>query len=114
MPFAAWLYRIAANAIVDRAQRAAREQTIDPETIDAQSRDDTDLEQVEQRAQIFRLVAELPEDQSTVLRLRFVEGQSIRDIAKHIGRSEGAVSSSIPRLAESARSIGGSPWLSAT
>src|SRR5439155_21084239 len=28
VPFAAWLYRIAANAIVDRAQRAARERDV--------------------------------------------------------------------------------------
>lgn len=41
VPFAAWLYRIAANAMVDRAKRNAREQTLDLET-----EDDTDLEQV--------------------------------------------------------------------
>ena len=86
VPFVAWLYRIAANAIIDRANRAAREQTID-----ADASDRTDLEEVEQRAQIFRLVKDLPEDQSKVVRMRFVEGQSIRDIAKAIGRSEGAV-----------------------
>jgi RNA polymerase sigma-70 factor, ECF subfamily len=86
VPFAAWLYRIAANAIVDRAQRAAREESI---TQDAQ--DETDLEEVEQRAQIFRIVADLPEDQSKVVRMRFVEGHSVREIAKELGRSEGAV-----------------------
>lgn len=86
VPFIAWLYRMAANAIVDRAQRAAREQTID-----ADAPDGTDLEEVEQRAQIFRLVEELPEDQSKVIRMRFAEGHSTRDIAKEIGRSEGAV-----------------------
>jgi len=86
VPFAAWLYRIAANAMVDRAKRNAREQTLDLET-----EDDTDLEQVEERAQVFRMVDELPEDQSKVVRMRFMEGQSIRDIAKDIGRSEGAV-----------------------
>jgi RNA polymerase sigma-70 factor (ECF subfamily) len=86
VPFIAWLYRMAANAIVDRAQLAAREQSID---VDAP--DETDLDEIEQRAQIFRLVEELPEDQSRVVRMRFVEGQSIRDIAKAIGRTEGAV-----------------------
>src|SRR5580704_15803185 len=48
VPFIAWLYRMAANAIVDRAQRAGREQNID-----ADAPDETDLEEVEQRAQIF-------------------------------------------------------------
>jgi len=90
-PFAAWLYRIAANTITDRAKRAAREQTMDlPEALAAENIEE-DFEKVEERAQLFRLVRELPEDQSKVMVMRFVEEKSIRDIAKELGRSEGAV-----------------------
>src|SRR5437867_6815022 len=56
VPFAAWLFRIAANAIVDRAKRAARER-------DAPGPDpplEVGLEEIEQRAQLFRLVDRLP------------------------------------------------------
>jgi RNA polymerase sigma-70 factor (ECF subfamily) len=87
VPFAAWLYRMAANAIADRAQRLSREQTIEaPEQID-----ERDFEDAEHTAQIFRLVKELPDDQRRVLEMRFVEEKSIGDIAREIGRSEGAV-----------------------
>jgi RNA polymerase sigma-70 factor (ECF subfamily) len=87
VPFVAWLLRIAANAITDRAQRAARERDVivvdDPEP--------ASLEEVEQRARLFRLVDELPADQRRVVIMRFAEQKSIREIARDLGRTEGAV-----------------------
>lgn len=86
-PFAAWLLRIAANAVVDHAQRSARERMVpDPDPVEEVS-----LEDVQQRARLFRLVDELPADQRTVVTMRFAEQRSIREIAHHLGRSEGAV-----------------------
>lgn len=87
VPFCAWLYRIAANAITERARRAAREQLGDPPEVAVEPEQGT----VDRRARVFALMEDLPEDQSRVLRLRFVEEKSIRDVAKEIGRSEGAV-----------------------
>lgn len=93
-PFAAWLYRIAANAIVDRAARAARERTIpapdDPPFSDP-ALNDPGLEEVERRARLFRMVRSLPKDQHRVIELRFAQEMSIREIAGLMGRSEGAV-----------------------
>jgi RNA polymerase sigma-70 factor (ECF subfamily) len=87
VPFSAWLYRIAANAIADGAMKAAREQTLPvPEAVD-----EVDFEAVEERAHIFRMVEDLPADQRRVVEMRFVEEQSIREIAKELNRSEGAV-----------------------
>ena len=91
VPFAAWLYRIAANEIADRAKRAARERTIDPPETAAEDHFDRDLYEAEERAQVFRLMRELPEDQARVLTMRFVEQKNIADIAKELGRSDGAV-----------------------
>jgi len=88
-PFAAWLYRIAANAIADRAARAARERAIPPP--DDPPFDDPGLEDVERRARLFRMVRSLPKDQHRVIELRFAEGMSIREIAGLMGRTEGAV-----------------------
>ncbi|HXM63064.1 MAG TPA: sigma-70 family RNA polymerase sigma factor [Terriglobales bacterium] len=91
-PFAAWLLRIAANAIADRAQRAGKELAMDnpPETpVDATAI--VDLEEVEHQAQLFRLVEQLPSDQRRVIAMRFAEEKSIREIAQQLGRTEGAV-----------------------
>lgn len=87
VPFSAWLYKIAANAIADRAKRNAREQTGQPED----AADSADIRDAEQRAEIWQLMRDLPDDQRRVIELRFVEEQSIRDIAKDLGRSEGAI-----------------------
>ncbi len=88
VPFAAWLFKIAANAIADRGRRAAREVLVaEPDD----RPDEASLPDVEQHARLFRLVRALPEDQRKVLLLRFAEQKSIREIAGELGRSEGAV-----------------------
>ena len=89
-PFVAWLFRIAANAVADQSKRAARE--VASESGDAPEPSvQPDLEAVEHRARLFRLVRELPEDQRRVIFRRFVDQVSIREIAQELGRSEGAV-----------------------
>lgn len=90
-PFAAWLYRIASNAIADRWRRAAREQ---PAPAGDDPPDDTrhsNPEVIEWNARLCRLVAQLPEDQRRVIQMRFAEGRSIREIAAELHRSAGAV-----------------------
>jgi RNA polymerase sigma-70 factor, ECF subfamily len=89
-PFAAWLYRIASNAIADRRQRSAKEQgtaLADPPDASAQA----NPEEIESRARLFRLVARLPGDQRRVIEMRFAEGRSIAEIAREFGRTGGAV-----------------------
>ena len=94
VPFAAWLYKIAANAIADRGKRVARESgspAPEPQSLGAGDPGEPAIEESERRAQLFRLVRELPQDQRTVLVRRFAEQRSIREIATQLGRSEGAV-----------------------
>jgi len=89
-PFAAWLYRIAGNAIADHARRRAREggnPAADPPAEPAAP----DLDAVEDRARLYHCVRELPEEQRKVLLGRFAAERSIREIAAELGRSEGAV-----------------------
>lgn len=90
VPFAAWLLRIATNIIVDRSKRAAREQELTDQE-EATEIGQFNLEEVEQRARLFRLVDQLPADQRRVIAMRFADEKSIRDIAAELGRSEGAV-----------------------
>ena len=87
VPFAVWLYRIAANAITDRARRA--KVAVDPALLDDLQQ--SDWPAVERRATLFQLVDGLPEDQREVLIKRFIEQKPIRDIAREFGRSEGAI-----------------------
>ncbi len=93
-PFAAWLYKIASNAIADRGKRAARSRSFgtgSPAPEPAADPDEPAIEDSERRAQLYRLVHELPEDQRKVLVRRFADERGIREIANELGRSEGAV-----------------------
>jgi RNA polymerase sigma-70 factor (ECF subfamily) len=89
LPFAAWLLRIASNAIADRWKSKAREHG--SPTSDEPLSHDIDMEDVEQRAKLFRLVTTLPDDQRRVIEMRFAHEKSIREIAKELGRTGGAI-----------------------
>jgi RNA polymerase sigma-70 factor (ECF subfamily) len=91
IPFAAWLFRIAANLISDRWQRSGREVLDDSGKIDSAQVSPTEIEEVERRATLFRLVDTLPAEQRRVIVLRFVEQKSIKDVAREIRKTEGAV-----------------------
>ena len=92
VPFAAWLFKIASNAIIDRSTRAAKEREV-PAILDLPSEvSPQEIEsEIEQRARLFQLVDRLPVDQRRVIGMRFAEEKSIREIAHGLGRSEGAV-----------------------
>jgi RNA polymerase sigma-70 factor, ECF subfamily len=92
IPFAAWLYRIAANLISDRWERMGREPLLgDPEQIEAVQAAGGEFDEVERRATLFRLVDTLPAEQKRVVMLRFIDQKSIKDVAKEICKTEGAV-----------------------
>jgi RNA polymerase sigma-70 factor (ECF subfamily) len=102
VPFAAWLIRIAANAIADRWKLAAREHghALPGEL----SSKEISPEEIEHRARLFRLVDTLPAEQRRVIEMRFAQEKSISEIAKGIGRTEGAVKQLQFRGLESLRS----------
>jgi RNA polymerase sigma-70 factor (ECF subfamily) len=92
IPFAAWLFRIAGNLISDRWQRKSREDVADdPEQIESAPASAAEFEEVERRATLFRLVDTLPAEQRRVVVLRFVEQKSIKEVAREIRKSVGAV-----------------------
>jgi len=88
-PFAAWLCRIAANALADHWKQTAHERQFYASEITPD--ESMDFAQVEDRALLFRLVERLPADQRRVIVGRFADQKSIRDIARELGRTEGAV-----------------------
>ncbi|HKS80524.1 MAG TPA: sigma-70 family RNA polymerase sigma factor [Candidatus Acidoferrales bacterium] len=111
VPFSAWLFRIAANALADYFNRLARTRANSnlegfdpPDPSQFSTRGDVDAD----RARLFRLVRELPDVQRRVVEMRFAEEKSIREIALAIGRSEGAVKQLQFRALESLRAqVGG-------
>jgi len=86
-PFIAWLLRIASNIIADRYHARSRLEQMDGEDFEELSFDDG----TERRTMLAQLLDELPPDQRAVLVERFIHQHSIRDIAKKMGRSEGAI-----------------------
>lgn len=87
VPFAAWLFRIASNALADRWRQVAR----DARDLPTDLPDGRRLDDIERHIVLFQLVNRLPTDQRQVIHMRFVEEKSIREIAATLGRSEGAV-----------------------
>ena len=88
-PFAAWLLRIAANALADRYRRGTREVLVAGDVPEPSV--EPDVEGADRRADLFRFVNDLPADQRRVIVERFVEQRSIREIALRLNRTEGAV-----------------------
>ena len=87
VPFAAWLFRMAANALADHWKRQGRDAHDPPDDVP----DEREHLELERRVALFQLVDRLPDAQRQVIHMRFVEGRSIREVAAALDRSEGAV-----------------------
>lgn len=93
-PFSSWLYRIAHNIVVDYHRRRKACPPADT-SVEVQLADDqaSALGQViasEEAATIAKALAQLPEEQQQVIILRFIEGLSHGEIARIMGKNEGA------------------------
>src|SRR5215510_725055 len=64
VPFAVWLYRIAANTLADRWRKLSKE-NFDPAPAD--ELEQSNWSDIERRAALFQLVDRLPEDQRSVI-----------------------------------------------
>jgi RNA polymerase sigma-70 factor (ECF subfamily) len=91
-PFVAWLVRIAANAVTDHWRRVSREQPmLEADGPESAPSAPASIDAVERRALLFRLVRSLPADQRRVIEMRFAQEKGVREIARELNRSEGAV-----------------------
>ena len=96
-PFVAWLFRIAANALANRWEKAERESGDPPPDVAEPD------EQLERRAMVFQLVDRLPDVQRRVIELRYVEEKSLHEVAQELGKTEGAVKQLQRRALENLR-----------
>ncbi|MBI2829683.1 MAG: sigma-70 family RNA polymerase sigma factor [Chloroflexi bacterium] len=92
-PFSSWLFRIAHNQIVDYLRKKTKRVT-EPlmEETTAGGKDPGDI--VERQMSIEQLVAatkHLTKAQQEVISLRFASELSVAEVAKIMGRSEGAI-----------------------
>jgi RNA polymerase sigma-70 factor, ECF subfamily len=87
VPVSAWLFRIAANALADHWRSRARDANEPPPDVPGPG----ELEEIDRRLALHRHVERLPDLQQQVIRMRFGEEKSIREVAAALGRSEGAV-----------------------
>ncbi|NPV07811.1 MAG: sigma-70 family RNA polymerase sigma factor [Anaerolineae bacterium] len=87
----AWLYRIARNAVIDHYRTSRSHVSLDDPLDKGLVGDDgPDAGALEEADQVWTGLGRLPEEQQTVLILRFVEGLSHAEVAEALGRSEGA------------------------
>jgi RNA polymerase sigma-70 factor (ECF subfamily) len=95
VPFAAWLFRIARNAIIDEYRRTAREpqwvREDDAQVVaDPASLDETIVARCDAEA-VRRALQMLTDEQAAVVVLRFLWDMPIAEVAKALDKSEGAV-----------------------
>ncbi|MFC1910520.1 sigma-70 family RNA polymerase sigma factor [Chloroflexota bacterium] len=94
-PFSAWLYRIAHNLIVDHYRKKSKGDTIPiedaPELIDPGNDPQEMAENALDAEQLARAIKHLTESQRECVSLRFSGGLSITEVAKALGKTEGAI-----------------------
>lgn len=92
-PFIAWLYRIAHNAVIDHYR--TRKVSVSLNAVSPEIGFVTDFdERLELQCmsqQILDAMSRLPKQQRQVLVLRFVKGLDTRDIARRLGKKQGAI-----------------------
>ncbi len=93
--FLAWLYRIARNAVIDRARRGGRqvsfEDALEHPTADQVVVPDTELLARAESDALRGALKKLTPLQQEVIVLRFLEGYSTQEIARLVGKREGTV-----------------------
>jgi len=93
IPFSAWLFRIARNQVVDYVRKKKRQATVPLDESLAGSEIDPQLA-AERKLEIEQLLLatkKLTEAQHEVLSLRFTSELSVGEVAKIMGKSQGAV-----------------------
>ncbi len=92
-PFAAWLYRIAHNQVVDYLRKKAKQQVTDFDESRTSSVDNPQkmAEHSADVEQLFIATRQLTKAQREVISLRFAGGLSVAEVAKIMGKSQGAI-----------------------
>lgn len=107
----AWLQRVAHNKCADVYRRARRRPAVSLETVTEALYDNEEQApewialQSEERARLHAHLAELPEQQQHILRLRFAHDLRCAEIARRLNKSESAIRMRLSRALNLLRQI---------
>lgn len=94
-PFLAWVYRIARNAVIDRARaqrpRLSFEDALAHPGVDRVVDPDAEILATDRRARLRSAIAKLTPEQQEVVVLRFIEGLSTDEVGQVMGKRAGTV-----------------------
>lgn len=94
VPFSAWLFRIAHNQMVDYIRRESKRPTVmldESLPIPGNSNPEREVEIKLELEKVVSAARRLTRAQREVISLRFAGGLSIMEVAKVMGKSEGAI-----------------------
>jgi RNA polymerase sigma-70 factor (ECF subfamily) len=110
-PLSSWLFRIAANIVADRHRQGGRVQVLgdDPvpeDRLDRPPEEDpqAQVERWERAAALRERIEALAPDQREAIRLRYLEGLSVAEVAERVGRNENATKQLLHRAMTTLRS----------
>jgi len=107
-PFSTWLYRLAANHVVDHGRRKKREagRTEMPEQIVDTAPGPRERAEGRERAELVRgALQDVTPRYREVLFLVYIEGMLVADVARHLGLPQGTVKSRLKRGRDALRRI---------
>jgi RNA polymerase sigma-70 factor, ECF subfamily len=108
-PFAAWLYRIAHNLVINWRRDHSRRQIVGLEDVDLSGDKQESPQHAAERANeselLLAAMQQLPRERQELLVLKFVERMSNAEIGQVLGRSEGAIKSLYHRTLVSLKEI---------
>ncbi len=106
--FSSWLYRIAHNQVVDNLRKQRKHLSTEVEDLaEVSSFEPSEQERLEQK-EMLTAISDLPPNQKQVIILRFIEGLANQEVARIMGKRQGAVRMLQTRALASLRQILGS------
>lgn len=106
VPFVAWLLTIAHNNVVSWFRAAHDHQPLNDELpkLDERSDPHQQAEQHARQVEVRRAIAKLRPEHQQVVAMRYLEELEFRDIARQLGKNEGAVRVTLHRALREMRS----------
>ena len=101
--FGPWLIKIARRCALDLARRAPKETSLKPEVAEAIEGPEVRLDREKQS--LLAAVAKLPKPEQQVIMLRYLGANSVKEVARIVGRSVGTVTKQLSRAHNRLRKI---------